>query len=214
MKHLKMIGLAAVLAMALAAVAASSASAAVLCKAAPNKSGVCEGGKYASGTHFTATSEHAVLTVTGSFLANTVTCTHSVVALKNTAESGSPGVPGEVTDVEFSGCSLNGGATTCTVTTTSGYTGSLTPSDDKGNGNLHMTGTAETTVKCGEFHCKYTVPSSGMSLNFTGGDPFVVHASEEQLTIESFGFGCGTGAKWDAKYTGVGTNKAVWVATS
>lgn len=216
MKYLKMLGLAAIAAMAMAAiVGASTASAAVLCKTAPNKSGVCEGGKYASGTTFEATSSNPVLTVVGSAFVSTVTCKHSVVKLKNTAESGSPGVPGEVTDVTFTNdCTTNGGAS-CTVSTTSGYSGTLTPTNDQGSGTLHVTGAAETEVVClGFLECKYKLTSSGASLSFTGGNPGTVQASEVPLTISEARFGCGTGAKWDAHYKLVGTNTALWVATS
>ncbi|HEU4462455.1 MAG TPA: hypothetical protein VFR75_07680, partial [Solirubrobacterales bacterium] len=67
MKYLKMLGLAAILALALAAFAgAGTAAAAKLCKTAPNKSNVCEGGHYASGTSFHAEASNPVLTVVGS----------------------------------------------------------------------------------------------------------------------------------------------------
>jgi hypothetical protein len=227
MKYLKMLGLAAVAALALAAVVgASTASAAVMCKAAPNKSGVCEGGKYPSGTEYHSTSTNAVLTVNGSGVVSTVSCSHSTVILKQTAESGATSLPGEVTDVTFTECKTNGG-TACTVSTTSGYTGGLTPTTDTGNGTLNVKGngtaSTDTTVTCGGFfQCKYRPTSSGLSLSFTGGNPATVTASGAALELVSgFGFGCGTGANWDATYTlkstvlnGKTTPTAAWIATS
>jgi hypothetical protein len=226
MKHLKMLGLAVIAALAFAAVVgASTASAAALCKTAPNKSGVCEGGKYPSGTEYHSTSTNAVLTVVGSAVVSTVSCSHSTVVLKQTAESGATSVPGEVTDVTFTECKTNSG-TACTVSTTSGYTGGLTPTTDTGNGTLNVKGSGtstETTVTCGGFfQCKYRPTSSGLSLGFTGGNPATVTASGAALELVSgFGFGCGSGANWDATYTlkattlnGKTTPTALWVSTS
>ncbi len=217
MKYLKMLGLAAVAALALAAVVgASTASAAALCKTAPSKSGVCEGGKYASGTKFNATSEKAELVVTGGAVSG-VTCTHSAVALKNTAETGATGVPGEITDVTFSSCKVTGSETTCTATTTSGYTGTLTPTTDTGNGTLNVKGAAVTTVTCGGiFRCEYKAPEAGLNLALTGGNPAQVTATSVTLTNVG-GFGCGTAAHWSATYTlkaVEGSPTALWVSTS
>ena len=219
MKYLKILGLAAIAALAIAAFAGATASAAVLCKTAPNKSGVCEGGKYAKETSFHGVSStKPVLTVVGSGVVSTVTCESSTVALENTAESGSPGVPGKVTDVTFSGCVTNGG-TACTVSTTSGYTGELVPTNHSGSGTLTVKGSGastETEVVCGGFFkCKYAPKSTGLSLGFTGGNPAKVVASGAELQlVAGFGFGCGSGANWDASYTLSGANSAAWVATA
>jgi hypothetical protein len=213
MKYLKMLGLAAIAALAFAAIAAAgTASAAVLCKEAPNKSGECktlaEGGlgDYGSGSLFEAESSNATLTVVGSGVVSKVVCGASQVVLKSTATEGSPGVPGEVTDVAFSSCVADG-STGCTV--------SLVPTNDLGTGTLTVNGSAETEVVCGGFFkCKYKPTASGLSLHFEGGNPAKETASEQLLSLTAgFGFGCGSGAKWDANDTAVGANKAVWVAT-
>jgi hypothetical protein len=226
MKHLKILGVTAVAALALAAaVGASTASAAVMCKTAPNKSGVCEGGRYPSGTEFHATSTNSVFTMVGSSVVSTVSCSHSTMVLKQTAESGVTSVPFEVTDLSFTECKTNGG-TACTASTTSGYTAGLTPTTDTGNGTFNIKGTGastELTVTCGGFfQCKYRQTFNGANLGFTGGNPATFTANNASFElVPGFGFGCGTGANWDATYTlkattlnGRTTPTALWVATA
>lgn len=217
MKHLKIIGLAAIAAMAFMAFAAS-ASADVLCKEAPNKSGECGTvlGDYASGTAFEATSTNAKLTVTGGATAY-ITCSHSLVTLKNTSTgSNTPGaaVNGEVSDVAWEGCKTAAGFS-CTVSTSKGYTGTIKATNDTGAGTMIVSGTGiKTKVTCvGVFECEYEPTASGIDFSITGGNPATGAASEQPLTLIAGGFGCGSSAKWDANYTMIGTNKAVWVAT-
>jgi hypothetical protein len=207
MKYLKMLGLAAIAALAFAAIAgAGTASAAKLCKTAPNKSGVCEGGHYASGTTFEATSTNPVLTVV-SGATSQVTCSHSTVSLKSTATEGTPGVPGEITHLGFTGCKTALGFS-CTVSTTSGYTGELTST------TLTAKGSAETSVVCAGFlSCKYKPKAAGVSLSFTAGNPAKFTATEQELELIAGGEGCGTGAKWDATYT-LTSPTALWVSAS
>jgi hypothetical protein len=220
MKYLKILGLAAVAAMALMAFA-GTASADVLCKTAPNGAGECPttGGNedYAAGTKFVAESSSAKLTVEGGAVSS-ITCS-SKVALEN-SETGSnahPGaIAGKVTDVEWSNCVASNGSN-CTASTTTGYTGSISATDDEGNGKVHVTGTARTTVDCSvfgfSFKCVYTLPSTGISLSVLGGNPASIVASSQPLVLAESIFGCGSGAKWDATYKLTGTNTALWVAT-
>ncbi|HVD38644.1 MAG TPA: hypothetical protein VNC15_07410 [Solirubrobacterales bacterium] len=219
MKHLKIIGLAAIAAMAFMAFAAS-ASADVLCKTAPNKSGECETavGDYASGTVFTSESTNAKLTVEGG-ITSYVTCSKSNVSLKNTStgsNTSGTAVAGEVTKVSWSGCQTAGGSS-CNVSESSGYSGNVKATSDAGAGTVTVNGNATTTVDCTsfgfEFKCTYKPTSGGLDLTLTGGNPASITATSQPLTLEAGGFGCGSGAKWDATYTLTGSNSALWVAT-
>lgn len=220
MKYLKLAGLAAIATLALAAFAgATTASAAVLCKTAPNKSGVCEGGKYTALTTFQANSvQWSVLTILNSAVVSTVSCRYSVLTVQNPFESGLLGVFMNVTDLAFYECATNSG-TACTVSTTSGYTGNLAPTTDTGNGTLTLEGSGsfrETKVSCGGFfECKYVPKAKGISLTLTGGNPAKLSATAAEVQlVGGFGFGCGDGAKWDASLVLNGANTALWVATS
>jgi hypothetical protein len=217
MKDLKILGLAAIAAMAFMAFA-SSASADVLCKAAPNKSGECSttAGDYPSGTVFTAEAKNPKLTVKEGVTAY-ITCEKSTTTLENTSTgSNTPGqgVSGKVTKLLFTGDCTTAGGTACDVSETSGYTGTITATNNKGGGTFHVTGSSiKTKVVCGGiFSCEYSPFASGLSLGFTGGNPATVTASGAKLDQIS-GFGCGTEALWDATYTATGANSAVWVAT-
>jgi len=219
MKHLKIIGLAAIAAMALMAFA-SSASADVLCKTAPNKAGECETavGDYASGTVFTSESTNSKLTVEGG-LVSSITCEKSNVSLKNTStgsNTSGTAVTGEVTLVKWTNCKSNSG-TSCTVSESSGYTGTVKATNDTGAGTVTVNGSKTTLVDCTafglNFKCTYKPTAAGLDLTLTGGNPASIVATEQPLTLEAGGFGCGTGAKWDATYNLTGTNQALWVAT-
>jgi hypothetical protein len=217
MKYLKMLGLAAVAAMAFMAFA-SVASADVLCKAAPNKSGECStvSGDYPAGTKFNATSTNPKLTVVGGVTAY-VTCNHSAVELENTSTgSNTPGsgVPGTITDLTFSTDCTTAGGLSCTISTTKGYTGSIKATNHSGSGALTVFGnTIRTKVVCGSiFSCEYSPKAAGLTVDLTGGNPATVKASEEPLE-EFSGFGCGSETTWDADYSLTGANTSLWVAT-
>lgn len=221
MKHLKIIGLAAVAAMAFMAFV-SSASADVLCKAAPNRNGECStaAGDYAAGTVFTAKATNPKLTVTGSSVGVTsLVCNESNLTLETTTTGGN--VPGEKIDADVTGLNFQGDCTTnngfsCTVTAATGYTLTITATDNKGNGHVVLEKTAgkKTRVSClgGFFVCEYEAPE-GTELTYTGGNPATSTASETKLTTVAGGSGCGSESKWDATYTANGANTAVWIAT-
>jgi hypothetical protein len=222
MKYLKIIGLAAVAAMALMAFA-GSASADVVCKETPNAAGECstKAGSWGSGTTIAADSTSAVLTVTGSSVGVTkVSCATSTVGLKTTgAGSQTPGVevPGEVTSLKWESCQTNSGLT-CTVSESSGYNAGLVAANDAGTGTLTVRGAKKTKVVCGGiFSCEYEPTKSGISMHFFGGTIASVEATEQPLVLVAGGFGCGTEGKWDAKYSVTSINgtasKNAWTAT-
>ena len=215
MRYLKFIGL--LVAVSLIS-QAGSASADVLCKAAPNKAGECStvSGDYASGSVFTAESASPKLTIDGGSTAY-VTCETSKLIFKNTSTgSNTSGVAVsiEVTNLVFTGDCTTAGGTACDVSEPKGYVGSIKATNDIGGGTLTFNGASSLHIKCGVFlDCTYEPTAAGLDLSFTGGNPASLVASGQSFILGSPGVGCGTAATWDGSYVLAGTNKAVWVAT-
>lgn len=219
MKHLRIIGMVALAALALMALAGTaSASADVLCKGTPNKAGECrtEFGDYASGATFTFESEAPKLTVVNSIAVSYLTCASSTIVVKSTSTGGNvkgEAISGEVADMTFSGCKTDTG-TACVIGTPRGYTGVLTAGDNQGDGKLESTSSITTEVLCGSvFECRYKVEPHEFSLNFIGGNPAAVTAVEQHIPLEEGGFGCGSEAKLDATFRGEGENTPLYIAT-
>jgi hypothetical protein len=216
MKCFKIIGAVAAVVLASAAFGASGASGDVLCKGAPNASGACPtlSGDYAAGTVFTTQAPTPRLTQTGSPLGDIV-CQGSVLSFKSTSTgsnvSGSS-VPVEVTELNWSECKLVNSGIACTVSTTTGYTGSIVATNDVGNGKLSFSGSKTLTVVCGTVeNCSFQ--SANWSLLLGGGNPATLRAEAQPLKISVGGFGCPDVLDVDATYTFNGTNTPVWVAT-
>jgi hypothetical protein len=217
MKHVRILGLAVVAAMAFMAFA-GTASADVLCKGAPTKSGECRTatGDFSAGTTFKAISTNPKLTITGSFTAY-LSCEESGIELKATSTGGNtPGsaVSVEITDLIFTGDCTTAGGSSCTISTTAGYTGTAKATNDFGGGAFTIFGSAiKTKIVCGGiFSCEYSPKAAGLTVDLTGGNPATVKASEEPLE-EFSGFGCGSETTWDADYSLTGANTSLWVAT-
>jgi hypothetical protein len=220
MKYLKRLGFFAVV-MTAFVVFASSASADVLCKLAPNKSGECStaSGDYAANTTFRAEAANFRLTTVGGFTAY-VSCADSKIELKNTATgSNTPGsaVPVEFLDLTFTTDCTTAGGLSCTISTTKDFTGTLKATGDVGgSASMHLTGSAiGIKMVCGGLiSCEYSLPASGVTLDVTGGNPLVFKASKEPLVTASSGFGCSSEATWDADYSLAAPGPtALWVAT-
>jgi hypothetical protein len=192
MKHIKMMGLAIVAALALMAIAgaASASASAVLCSTNTNP---CTGTKYGSGTKISAqlkSGTHATLTTS----VTNVTCTKSTVGgVTNTAEG-----HGEITGFTFSGCTATSNGSACTVKTLNlNYTATANP------GSLTITpgpkgGNPGATVECPNAFINCTFTTSSITLSVTGGNPAIITASNEPLQRE--GGLCPSEAKWDATY--------------
>lgn len=208
MKYVKMLGLAAVAAMALTAiVGAGSASATVLCKSSPSKTGVCSTGeKYPANTAISASAGTTTLETN----TENVTCSSSATGVKNTAESGSP-LASEVTSLTFSGCESSGKAA-CTVESVgSPWTGSVAWTNG-GNGTLTVSnGGARVSCGFGLLQCRFGAKS--LSLGITGGNAATVTASKVplEITAEEGFLKCPTEAKWTATYSATSPTN-VWVA--
>jgi hypothetical protein len=199
MKYIKMLGLAAVAAMAITAFAgAASASASELCS---TNTSPCTGTKYGAGTTLEATSTSSVLTTSGGFINPVVTCTHS--ALKGSVtNAGGKGlnVVGTINSLTFTGCTYSGGKCTMTATGTSylatgiatgGGNGILTVEKDTG-------GVPGASVSCeGLLTCDYS--SSDISFSLTGGNPAKIVANK--VLLSGGAFPCPTQASWTATWT-------------
>jgi hypothetical protein len=221
MSRIKMLGLAAVAVLALAAfVGAASASAAntTLCNSALSPCPAAN--QYAANTVLNATLKtgtNAVLSTSGGLMNPTVTCTNSTVALKNTAVTGNP-LPASVTSLAFNNggtppaaCTSVNPTSTCTVTVNSlPYSGSVNLTT-AGNGTLTVNNPNVTVACSGLPTCTYS--ASSVAGTVTGGNPAVVAFNSVALTVAG-GFGCPTGATWTATYQLVnvgGSPTAVWV---
>jgi hypothetical protein len=192
MKYVKMLGLAAVAAMALTAfLGASSASATVLCKTATNPCGSAwlkTGSLEAS----IASESTSVLKSTGGSLEDT--CSSSTVGGTITSQGENQNVVGSISTLTF---------TTCT----------------KPTAVLEQTGTLElegTTVKAKGFRvtveavsgvsCVYSAGTGTTLGTFTGGNPAIIHVNAV-VNKSSGSFLCPSDSLWEGTYTitGVGT---------
>ena len=195
MKYLKMLGLAAVAAMALMAFGAGTASATKLCSTNTNP---CTGTVYGKGTAIKTQLQAGTIANLTTSTGN-VTCTTSSIEGKTTSGGGGTGVPveGEITSLKFSSCTLDVfGSPSCTVTATGIPTKVEANATSNGNGTL-STGSAGATVNCaGWINCTFTAP--GILLTVTGGNPAHVTATQEVLA--GSGVLCPSEARWDATY--------------
>ena len=188
MKHVKMLGLAIVAALALTAVVgAGTASATVICSTNP-----C-GTHYASGTTISGSSNHAVLTTN----IDTVTCTSSGFSGKTTTTGGAnETVKGTISSLTFSGCTNKEGEK-CNVSSVNTPYNAEVHASGKGNGTLTVFN-GGAFVDCGSFiNCTFTAATA--SLSVTGGTPATAKANG--ISLSSSGFLCPSTATWTATYT-------------
>jgi len=201
MKHLKVLGLAAVAAMALMAiVGAGTASASELCS---TNTAPCTGTKYGQDTTISAQLKSGTVAFLTNSISN-VACKKSTVLI-TTTNAGTTGEPvkGQAPSpngLTFSECSTASG-TACTVTVQNlAYNGTLTATT-KGNGTLTVqsggSGDPGATVVCG-FLINCTFSTASATLSFTGGSPAVAAANGISLS-RSGGF-CPSTSTWDAEY--------------
>ena len=198
MRLIKMLGLSAIGALvAMAFVGAGSASAVTLCEA--NESPCTH--KYPSGTVIKTKLAAGTTAILKGEPIGTVECSVSTGEGKTTAESASP-LPGEITSLSFTSCTLAG--TACTVTVEHlPFFASLTSSGG-GNGTLTAkssgAGRPQALVKCGSL-LKCIFGANEVSLKAEGGNPGFLKAEGIELEREGgIGFVCPNEAKWTAKY--------------
>jgi hypothetical protein len=214
MKYVKMLGLAAVAAMALTAlVGAGTASAGTV---------ACTSNTSPCATEYTGAIESSLKTGTAAVLTNSldkVTCTESSMNGKITVATNASGnSTGEITAVTFSGCTDQNGAS-CTATAGNlawHAEATATEISGKPNGNGKMTvksggsGNPQATVVCGSgnfLNCTFGVESA--TVDVIGGSQATIKTTELTMTKIS-GFLCPKEAKWDAEYT-VSTPSALFL---
>jgi hypothetical protein len=195
-KHLKVLGLAVIAAMAVMAFGAASASATQICVTGAPGDGKCATAdterELAQNESIVGASKNPTLT---NDITN-VTCENSSVTVKMTSENTVTPITGEITALSFTGNCKTASGTACTVTVKNlPYSGSLTSSsltaeDPTGAGAL---------VKCGFLiNCEFLTKKATLSV---AHDTFT--ATSVPLT-RSGGF-CPEEANWDAVYTGPAT---------
>jgi hypothetical protein len=204
MKYLKMLGLAAVAAMALMAFAgAGTASATVLCKKNPTAvppavtgTECPKGEDYPSGTVIdgSQTTATAILETTGGSTLDT--CTGSTVKGKTSTTGGATAtVTGPIEELTWTGCTFP----TSTVTK-----GSLEIHWIPGthNGTLTAKGT-EVTINTGFFGaCTYGASATGTDLGtITGGNPATMTINALVPLIKNESGLCPSEARWTSHYT-------------
>ena len=215
MKHLKILGPAAVAALALmAAIGAASASAnAVICSTEGtivNASCTAAGSKQLPNP---ATFDATLKTGTVAELTSTfdnVKCTSSTV--KGTT-SGATGT-GSIESMTFGGCTDSfGGA--CTADTSASSTNkwpitatTTTAGVHNGNGVLHL-GNITTKFSCPIGTCRYT--ASTATLHISGGETATITGTKVPHTREEVStFGCSAGLTWSGTYE-VTSPDSLWV---
>jgi hypothetical protein len=187
MKHVKMLGLAAVAAAALMAfVGASTASATVLCA---NNSSPCNS-VYKTGTKIEASVEGTAVLTTNF---KNIECTESTVSGKTENESGAT-IEGKVSTLTFKSCN-------CEVKVLKA--GSLSIAWTSGsNGTLRSSG-AEITAECesafGNVHCIYATNNTDLG-TLTGGTTAKMDISSADIPRLPTNFLCDETANWDANY--------------
>ena len=218
MKHLKILGLAAVVALALmAAIGAASASAnAVICAtpvdggAIDNANCTTPGSKQLPNGFFLDLSlkTGTVAELTSTF--DNVKCTESTI--KGTADGGTG--TGSVESMTFSSCTDSFGGT-CTADTSASAANkwpatatTTTAGVHNGNGILHVSNiTGKFSCPIGT--CRYT--ASTATPHVTGGETPVVTATKIPLNREEVSsFGCSATATWSGTYT-VTSPDSLWV---
>jgi len=198
MKQFKMLGLAAVAALGLMALAgAGTASATELCS---TNTSPCTGTVYTSGTAVAAQLKALTVATLTNPISNVI-CQKSTTTGKTTSTGakGSP-VTGTVESLGFTECKTASGVA-CTVKTNNiPYKASITATTN-GNGTLTVTsdGTGEpgATVECGSLiNCSFSTASA--VLEVTGGNGAIAKANGIGLAPK--GITCPLESHWDAEY--------------
>jgi hypothetical protein len=206
MRHLKMLGVAALMAAALTAViGAGTASATTLCK--ENVSACPTASMYSTGSTFHATLKTSTTaTLAAGF--STISCTESTVHIITSSTGGSSGTPvtGTIAGLSFGSCGtatvkvlkLGSGA----VNWTSGVSGNLT-----GSGT-------EVEIAVGTTKCFYGGEiKSGLTV--TGGAPATGKATNVELVRQTGSSAlCANPAKWNAEYVFDGETSKAYVTNS
>lgn len=201
MKYVKMLGLAAVAAMALMAfVGASSASATVLCKVTPTGSPAECSSAYGKKQVYNTKATDPILTATG---AEDVTCTSSETSIEQTNAGGAAEtVKGNIKTLSFTGCKTVPANISCTVTAVGlPFSGEIHKSSENHDGTVIVTN-GKTQVKCAFGFLNCVFGKASLDLTLDAGNPASITTNEVELEQqEELGFEeCPESSKWDATY--------------
>jgi hypothetical protein len=197
MKHLKMLGLAAIAALGLLAFVGAGTASATTLFTNSNLTGA-----YASGTEVHSnltTGKTAVLTDgSGNPL---VTCTGSTVAGKTSNTTGTT-ISGSITALTFSGCDT-------TVDVLANGSLEIEKTSKANEGKVTGKG-SQVTVTIFGVSCTYGTGTGTTLGTITGGTAPILNITAVGLTKVAGGFLCPSTAGWDANYT-VGTPHAIYI---
>jgi len=191
MKLMKTFGLCLVLAAAVMALGAGTASATKLCSV--NSSPCPAGNTYGKGTSIkTQLAAGSKSVMSSGFV--TITCTESTMSGKTTNEGGAGAVTGEISSVTWKSCTSGLGSCTTSALKTP-WSAEITGSG--GNGTMNVKGAAGKFT-CGGTTCEYE--ASKVSLSVSGGSPAKAKASNVSFTKIGGGFLCSSTASWTSEY--------------
>lgn len=204
MKFLRVVGLAAVVAIVIAcALGAGSASATVLCKTNTTPCG-SKYGVFSSIEFRLSTGTKSVLKAGFA----TVECEESAIRGEIFGSEGGGGF-----EISIPLETLAFGKCNCTVKTLSTGNADLAWTSGTMNANVRAVN-YEIEVKCGEIKsCRFGIVTNE-KITFTGGNPAQLAAAEAPMTKVSGPATCLATSKWSAKYTATGLNTAIWIADS
>jgi hypothetical protein len=192
MKHMKILGLCLLGALAaMALVGTGTASATKLCSV--NTSPCPAGNTYGKGTSIKAQLPAGTNSVMSSGFV-TITCSSSTMSGKTTSEGGAGAVTGEISSVTWKNCTSGLGSCTASALNTpwkvevSGSGGSGTMTVNKPGGKF----------TCGGVTCEYE--ASKASVSATGGNPATIKASGVSFSKIGGSFLCSSSASWTSTY--------------
>jgi hypothetical protein len=216
MRIIKMLGLAAVMALATTAfLGAGSASATVLCSTAPEGEVCPEEGVLYEGTTLEASAKDVKFAEAGYGSSDLICKTSELTVM--TASMGGEGeaVAGEVSQLNFAGCKSTAANVSCTIAVTNlPYEASIEHTvEDDGLVTISNGGSGEPgfDMSCLGNPCHYSFGTFNLPLS--GGSPASLIALREN-TVKTSGF-CGgvTNSSWTGTYT-IAEPSAVFVASS
>jgi hypothetical protein len=192
MKHMKILGLCLVGAIAaMALFGAGTASATKLCSV--NTSPCPAGNTYGKGTSIKTQLVAGTKSVMSSGFV-TITCTESSMNGKTTSEGGAGAVTGEITSVTWKNCTSGLGSCTASSLKTP-WPAEVTGSG--GSGTMSVKNAAGKFT-CGGTTCEYE--ASKASVSITGGNPAKAKASSVSFSKIGGGFLCSSTASWTSEY--------------
>jgi hypothetical protein len=197
MRYIKVLGLAAVAAMALMAViGAGTASATTICATGGSPEAGCGAGKGEYSGTVVGTSTNATLSTD---LANVI-CSHSETTLTPASSTGAPTIGGVVDSLTFTGCETEVTHTPCKVTVRNlPYNASLEALSTGTTLTVEDSEGAGANVVCtGVIECEFLTPKA--TLKVENGSPTVAKAESVSLSHEK-GLLCPSRATWSATYS-------------